>query len=307
MRPFRCVAIGESLYDRFGNADVLGGAPVNFAVHLAALLADRARVSVLTRVGDDHLGRRLIREVESRNVLSDLIEVDAELPTGTVDVAVDADGQPTYAIARPVAWDAIEATPGAVAEIESADAVVFGTLAQREAISRRSTLALLQASSARLRVFDANIRPDFADESILTESMRLATHLKVSDAELQRVCAVAGITSAGVAAADRRSACLTLIDAFDLDAVTVTRGAAGTEHHTAQGCTAPGAVSVHAEPNADAVGAGDACLAGLVAGLLVEMDTDRAVRLANTMGAFVASRRGGTPQVPPEILGLALP
>ncbi|MEM1186109.1 MAG: PfkB family carbohydrate kinase [Planctomycetota bacterium] len=294
--PF-CIAVGEALYDRFGDVEVLGGAPVNFSVHLAALLAPAGgRVSVLTRIGRDERGTRLSAELDVRGVDRELIQIDETLPTSIVNVSVDEAGQPTYDIARPVGWDAIEVTDDALAAFASADAVCFGTLAQRDDRSRGATVELLKACAARVRLFDANLRPDFSDDSILIGSLGLATIFKLNEHELPRVRDAIGSRNE-----DRRTFCTEVMSRFDLDAVVLTRGGRGTEFHTSSGCIAPKAPAVEHRSGSDAVGAGDACAAGIVAGLLADLPLERTVALANELGAFVVSQRGATPELPSRL------
>jgi sugar/nucleoside kinase (ribokinase family) len=53
---------------------------------------------------------------------------------------------------------------------------------------------------------------------------------------------------------------------------------------------------------ADAVGAGDACGAGLLVGALLHWPYNRRVELANRLGAFVYSRAGATPELPSTLV-----
>src|SRR6188768_3513580 len=130
------VGIGELLWDVFPDGrKVAGGAPFNFAFHCRQLGHDAAIVS---RVGDDELGRELREEVKRLGMSDEFIQTDREHPTGTVRVSVDAAGQPTYTIREDVAWDSIEWNDPLAAMATGAVAVCFGTLAQRKPISRAS-------------------------------------------------------------------------------------------------------------------------------------------------------------------------
>src|SRR3954452_15176255 len=99
------VGIGEVLWDVFPDGrKVAGGAPFNFAFHCKQLGHEAVIVS---RVGDDELGRELRAEVRSLGLTDDFIQTDYEHPTGTVRVTVDEQGQPSYEIVDDVAWDYI--------------------------------------------------------------------------------------------------------------------------------------------------------------------------------------------------------
>jgi fructokinase len=219
------------------------------------------------------------------------IAVLPDRPTGAVDVRLQQ-GQPTYEFRAEVAWDYLEATDPARQAVQAADAIVFGTLAQRSAVSRRAIHELLaSAPSSRIRVFDVNLRPPFYDDAILRESLTRTDVLKLNDEELPIVLAAIGL-SAGLDWAAQL-----LKDLPQLRMVALTRGARGSalfSRERAAGHTLPARqVAVK-----DTVGAGDAFTASLVAGLLqgwaLETIHDRAVAAA----AFVCSQPGATPELP---------
>src|SRR5215212_1725489 len=127
------VGIGELLWDVFPDGrKVAGGAPFNFAFHCRQLGHDAVIVS---RVGDDDLGRELREEVRRLGLSDEFIQTDHDHSTGTVQVKLDSAGVPTYTITESVAWDFIEwdATLQEVARY--CEAVCFGTLAQRSPTS----------------------------------------------------------------------------------------------------------------------------------------------------------------------------
>jgi sugar/nucleoside kinase (ribokinase family) len=68
---------------------------------------------------------------------------------------------------------------------------------------------------------------------------------------------------------------------------------------------APPAVSYPVTADADAVGAGDACAAGILVGWTLGMRPVEITDLANYLGAYVASRKGATPSLPLEIVTMA--
>ena len=294
------LAYGEALFDRIDGHAVLGGAPANMSVHLAAMLGDRARVLVVSARGADELGDRLMRELDTRGVATDLIQTNA-LPTSEVRVVVGAGGEPTFHIAAPVAWDRIAWTEALSEAAARADIVCYGTLAQRDPVSRSTLQHLLEHTQHAERVCDLNLRAPHDDTAIIRASIAAATTLKINAQELDVIATLYGIADGDDA--DRVRA---LFELTGLGTIILTRGARGTAIMTEAGC-------VEGEPAADnhdvrdgscdAVGAGDACLAACLAGRALGLSPQQTATLANRAGAFVASRRGATPELPEDLRG----
>ncbi len=241
-------------------------------------------------MGDDDLGREVLDRFRSLGLPAETVQIDPASPTGTVDVALAPDGQPLYTIRPDAAWDRIEADPLATARVAEADAVCFGSLAQRDEPSRSSIRALVKAvRPGALRMFDVNLRAPFVDRGVIEESLGLANALKLNDGELPALAAMFGLP------ADTRGAMAALADRFGLSLVALTRGPDGSL------LLAGGAWSDHpgvAVEVGDTIGAGDAFTAALVVGHLAGRPLDAINRHANAVAAFVCSQPGGTPVLP---------
>ncbi|HEX6070666.1 MAG TPA: PfkB family carbohydrate kinase [Longimicrobiaceae bacterium] len=275
------LCIGELLWDSLPAGLFPGGAPFNVAGHLHAL---GVPVAVISRVGRDRLGTEAIARLSHLGIDPNLVQVDDTLPTGFVSVVVAEGGIPSYEIEQPAAWDGIELAAGVRERAAEARAIVFGSLAQRSRGSRDTIRRLWQADA--LQVFDVNLRPPFEDREIVRESLTAADMVKLNEGELGRLAGWFGLP------ANPRRAAEALGERFGCATVCVTRGAEGatllregrwTEH-------AGFAVEVR-----DTVGAGDAFLAALLAGLLSGRDDEALLRAANLLGAYVASRDGAIP------------
>jgi len=286
-KKYEIVGIGEILWDLLPSGKQLGGAPANFTCHAWALGAE-ARLA--SRVGADDLGREIIERWTARGMPTDTIEVDGERPTGTVSVDVDAEGQPRYTIHEHVAWDRIEADDAALDAVGRADAVCFGTLAQRTKSSRAAIEVLLAATRPdALRIFDVNLRPPFVARDVIVESMKPANVLKLNEHELPVLADIFGLSGT---AAEQVAA---LAGRFELRLVALTRGGEGSL------LFADGALSEHPGLKTtvlDTVGAGDAFTAVLTLGLLHRWDLERINQHANEVAAFVCSQPGATPKLP---------
>jgi fructokinase len=287
---FKVVGIGEVLWDLLPSGRQLGGAPANFAYHAGSLGADTVLIS---RVGNDPPGREALQRLEKLGVPTRCIEVDPGLPTGTVDVELGTDGQPRYCIHEEVAWDALEGAPAGRAAVGSADAVCFGTLAQRSGISRatiRSLVAMTRPEA--LRVFDVNLRQNYYSQSGIEESLARANVLKMNESELPQIARMLGLRGEAPAQIEE------LARRHDLRSVAYTRGGNGSllwadgrwsDHH---------GVTVDV---VDSVGAGDSFTAALTMGLLSGWDLDRINEICNRVAAFVCLRSGGMPCLPENL------
>lgn len=287
---FKVIGIGEVLWDLLPSGPQLGGAPANFACHAHAL---GARAGIITRVGKDPEGQEIIQRIKGMGISTRGVQVDDVVPTGTVAVRISDRGVPEYLIRERVAWDHIAARAGALASVRQADAICFGSLAQRCAVSRESIRRLVSAAPADAwRVFDANLRQNFFTREIIEQSLRRANLLKLNESELPVLAEMFGL------AGDCRSQIAALAGAFGLRIVVLTRGQGGSlifqagrwSEHPA----APATV-------ADTVGAGDSFTAALVLGLLHGLDLDAVHAFAAAVAGFVCSCAGATPVLPENL------
>ena len=172
------VGLGELLWDLLPSGRQLGGAPANFA-YFASLLGDRGVVA--SRVGNDDLGRQAASRLRQLGSSTEYLQCDPTHATGTVEVRVDSAGQPQFEIARPVAWDFLEWTAAWKKLAEEADAVCFGSLAQRSPASRKTILQFLRSTQPNtLRVFDVNLRAPFYCREVLEASLQLSDVIKLN-------------------------------------------------------------------------------------------------------------------------------
>lgn len=295
--PYLILGLGELLWDLLPSGPRLGGAPANFGV-MAARLGNHALI--LSRIGRDELGRRAFDALDSLPVDGSLVEVDPIHETGQVTVRIE-NGEPRYTIHEPSAWDFLELSDEWVKLAERADALCFGSLAQRCLESRQTIQTLVaQTKSTCVRVFDVNLRAPFFSGEILQESLELATVVKLSDAELLRVMTLLGIEpGAETGSALLRCGAERLLDEFPaLQMVALTQGSRGSllvrrgewnEH--------PG----YPTQVVDTVGAGDAFTAALVHYMLRGADLATLNRAGNRWGSWVASQSGAMPALADEI------
>ena len=281
----KVVGLGEVLWDLFPGRACLGGAPANFA-YITTLMGDQGIVA--SRVGEDSRGIDALRRLEELGLDIDRVQTDRAHGTGIVNVKVDGDGVAQYEIAHPVAWDFLEWGSDWHDLAEDADAVCFGSLAQRSDQSRATIRKFLSATSRdTLIVFDVNLRQAYYSQEILSESMRLADIVKLNDEELPKIMQLFQLPHK-----DALSSAQRLLQKYDLEIVRITRGARGSL------LVRDGDMSEHPGFKvrvADTVGSGDAFTAGLVHEYLHGASLDLMNEVANLVGAWVASEVGAMP------------
>jgi fructokinase len=284
---FNVIGIGEILWDFLPSGKQLGGAPANFAYHAGAL---GARSRVISRVGRDAPGDEILQRLQSLGLPTGDIQIDPSRPTGTVTVELAADGQPRFTIHEDVAWDNLSLEKSALDAVAKADAISFGSLAQRCEPSRNTIRSLL--SSARpgaLRIFDINLRQSFYSRETIQASLDLANVVKLNDTELPILSDFEGL---GGTTRDQTEQ---LAHQCSLRLVCLTRGAHGSLiYSNGQWVDDP------SEPVAvkDTVGAGDAFTAALAMGLLAGKPLPAISRRANQVARYVCSQEGATPSLP---------
>lgn len=284
------VGMGEALWDVLPEGKKIGGAPANFAYHVSQFGLPSCVVSA---VGDDDLGREIIENFTAKG-LKQLI-ADVPYPTGTVQVEIDQSGVPQYEIKENVAWDNIPYTERLESLAERTTAVCFGSLAQRNVVSRNTInrfLDVVSRNEENLIVFDVNLRQGFYNKEILCNSMKRCNILKINDEELVTVSRMFGYP--GI---DLQDKCWILLGKYNLKMLILTCGINGSYVFT------PGNVSFQPTPKvevADTVGAGDSFTAVFISSVLKGKSVLEAHSLAVRTSAFVCTEKGAMPTLPTQ-------
>lgn len=285
------VGLGEALWDMLPEGKKIGGAPANFAYHVSQFGLDSRVVSA---VGNDDLGRELLENFAARGLKTQVETVD--YPTGIVQVEIDQAGVPQYDIKENVAWDNIPVTPALDELADNTCAVCFGSLAQRNVVSRNTIAHFLDRLDNRqdcLKVFDINLRQGFYTKEIIQDSMRRCNILKINDEELVTVSRLFGYP--GI---DLQDKCWIMLGKYNLRMLILTCGVNGSYVFT------PGNVSFQPTPKvevADTVGAGDSFTAAFIASILKGRSVEEAHSLAVRTSAYVCTQQGAMPLLPAEL------
>jgi fructokinase len=287
------VGIGELLWDLLPSGARLGGTTTNFSV-LCARLGNRA--VLVSSVGDDQYGGNAGSMLVQPNL--DLqLQLDPTHPTGTVEVTFSEDNQPSYVIRLGVAWDFIRLIPVLLEVAPAADAVCFGTLAQRHEVSRSTIQAFVEATTPQcVRVFDINIRMPWCSPEVLRWSLDHATIIKVSEEELPLAFSFLGLENPPTPEAAARS----LLQSFPrCELVATTLGAEGSVVTTREASFRHPGFPIKL---VDTVGAGDAFTAGLVHAYLRGASLAQMAEIGNLCGSYVAGQLGATPPLSAELV-----
>lgn len=284
------VGMGEALWDVLPEGKKIGGAPANFAYHVSQFGLSSCVVSA---VGDDALGKGIVNNFTSKG-LNQLIAT-VPYPTGTVQVEIDQAGVPQYDIKENVAWDNIPYTGQLDAIARKTKAVCFGSLAQRNIVSRNTIsrfLDVMPKDDDSLIVFDVNLRQGFYNKEILCNSMKRCNILKINDEELIAVSRMFGYP--GI---DLQDKCWILLGKYNLKMLILTCGINGSYVFT------PGNVSFQPTPRvevADTVGAGDSFTAAFISSIIKGKSVAEAHSCAVRTSAYVCTQKGAMPILPQE-------
>jgi fructokinase len=278
------ISFGEALWDLLPTGPVLGGAPLNFAYRVNSL---GHRSIIVSRLGKDDLGEKAREQIVTLGMDDTCLQWDDAYPTGTVEVYFDEDKNPDYTIIENVAYDYIESSANLENIVKSADCLCFGTLAQRNTVSRQTLLSLLSIFSGKFALLDINLRKNCYSDETLKSSLEQANVLKLNDEELTGMVNLLGLQ--GDSTPDKAE---NLLKHAGLEYCVVTLGERGAFalSHRGEKIYSPGyQVSL-----VDPCGSGDGFAAGFIHALHHGESLKQACRLGNALGAMVAQQEGAT-------------
>lgn len=287
MKNFTIAGIGELLWDVLPDAEVIGGAPVNFAYHVTAL---GAKGVPITTIGRDARGEKALAELKRRGVDTAAIAISDQFATGYVSVVLDTQGKASYLFPADLAWDHLLINAYAADLRQTLDAICFGSLAQRSECSRQVIYDFLDnCQPGTVRVFDINLRQDFYSRLVLENSLLRTDVLKLNEEELPVLAGLLKLPESS------DTWLQTLIKRYDLALAIFSRGDKGSLLLTSDNCSEhPGIVT----EVKDTIGAGDSFTAAAVIGYLQGLPLDEINAQANRVAAYVCSQQGGMPYLP---------
>ena len=287
------VGLGEALWDVLPEGKKLGGAPANFAYHSGQFLGSDNTIAI-SALGEDKLGDETIDAIKEHSL--NYLMPRVPYPTGTVQVTLTGDGIPTYDIKENVAWDNIPYTDEMKEIAKNARAVCFGSLAQRNVVSRENIHKFLDDTPDDcMKIFDINLRQQFYTKEVIQESLKRCNVLKINDEELVLIGRMFGYPGL-----DIENKCWLILGKYNLDMLVLTCGTNGSYVFT------PGQMSFQETPKvevADTVGAGDSFTGSFVGSILNGKPVPEAHKTAVQVSAFVCTQNGAMPIVPDRLKG----
>ncbi|MEX0685425.1 MAG: carbohydrate kinase [Balneolales bacterium] len=283
-QPPKVIGIGEVLWDIFPDYQRPGGAPANVAYHANAL---GNQGIIASRSGNDDLGKSLHRFFIGKQIDTDYLQLDDKYPTGTVQVDMKGD-EATYTIKEPVAWDFLEFEESWQRLSRLANAVCFGTLAQRSAMSRSTILSFLDAVSPEcLKILDLNLREPFYSKDVIEKSIQRADVIKLNEDEFHLIGDMFGTNNLQQ----------WLFERHKVEVICLTKGKKGSELITRDAHFIEPRFKIDTGKG-DSVGVGDAFTAALTHQILRKKPLDQTLNSANRYAAHIAAKTGAMPEVP---------
>ena len=283
-QKFNIIGLGEILWDIYDNDKFLGGAPANFAIHCQQLGNDGI---VVSRIGNDTLGDEIKTALEKRNLITDYLQIDSQKPTGTVQVSLDEKGKPQFICTKDVAFDYLQFNGQLENLARQADAVLFGTLAQRNSVSGEVIQKFVQRASRAIKIYDINLRGwDSATREVVLQSLELANAIKLNDEELTILKNVLQPHAEDI------DFLKFLMEKYNLKLAALTLGENGCILMDLHDVIKIKGINI--KP-VDTTGCGDAFAAGMIHQFLRGKPLYDVAFFSNLIGAYVALFAGATP------------
>ncbi|MDA0780577.1 MAG: PfkB family carbohydrate kinase [Bacteroidetes bacterium] len=279
------IGIGELLWDVLPDSKKLGGAPCNFVYHAQK---QGALGFVISAIGADQEGKEILEVLIDKNISPELIQIN-DKPTSSVDVKLNSKGVPEYTIHENVAWDYIHFIDRIEQKVKEADVICFGSLAQRNMVSRQTIEKILKCCSQEtIIVFDVNLRQDYYNLEVIEKSIQLCNVLKLNEEELPIVCKLLGIVSV-----NEEDQIVDLIRDYNLKLVAFTKGSEGSLLMTP---TERSYIKTKKVKVKDTVGAGDSFTAAMTVGFVNGDSLNNLHQKALELSAFVCASVGAMPE-----------
>ena len=280
----KVVSFGEVLWDKLPSGKVPGGAPLNFGYRLNSF---EKSISIISKVGDDALGKKLIKFLNKNGLDTEHLQISKIYKTGEVNVSIDKNGIADYDILNPVAWDNISLNSKNIDLTKNSSIFVFGSLICRNVTSRETLKELLKI--APFKLFDVNLRSPYYNLNLIQELMLSSDFIKFNLEEITEISSIYNKKKTSL-----ESMIKTVSKETKTNEICVTMGEKGACYYTNNSFYFQDGFKINVS---DTVGAGDSFLATLVEGILNNTKPEKVLKKACAVAAIVASKKGATSKV----------
>jgi fructokinase len=281
MMQLKVVCFGETLWDILPSSTLPGGAPMNVAIHFKY---NGFSPLFISRIGEDTLGKALLKVLKDKEIITDYIQLDPIHPTGVVIADIDNKKEVTYQIQHEVAWDYITYDEKTTLAVAQSDLFIYGSLASRSKTTQQTLLDYIPF--AKLKVFDVNLRPPHYTPKLVQQLMQHADIVKMNYRELIEMMSWFGKI------APEKEAMAYLKQRFNINMLLVSRGDKGAILLNEEAYVEHGGFQVEVE---DTIGSGDAFLAAFLSKIIQQVPVQEALEFACATGACVATKSGALP------------
>lgn len=280
----KIVAFGEVVWDILPEGKVLGGTPSNLIFRCNSF---GEKGFLLSRVGDDELGRQALKRLNELGISILDVQVDPEFPTGTVNVGFDEKKEPIFDVTPDVAFDHIEFSAEALKLARNADCLFYGLLPQRFGISKNTIRELIRESPGSLNFFDLKLFQHFFNVGVVDYLLKSSHIVRIKEKETGFLSGKLGLESGDLENFGRQ-----LVNKYQVDLVIITRGQKGVfAFHKKEGAFFDYGYKIDMKDN---IGSGMALAAGFLHYFLNGKPLQDALNFGNAAGALNATRLGAT-------------
>ena len=278
------VCFGEVLFDVFQEHKKIGGAPFNVASRIKSF---GEYISIISAVGNDNDGKKVLEYVSGIGIETSTIQVNDKYETGFVQVTLNEEGNASYDISYPSAWDKIESSKISTSLVKESDFFVYGSLVSRDIVSRNTLYQLIEV--AKYKIFDVNLRFPHYTENTLIGLMNAADLIKFNEDELHEI---SKFLESNLKSLEQNIKYIS--EKTNTDTICVTLGPNGAVLYCDKKFYYHSGFNVKV---VDTVGSGDSFLAALIVTLLAKKDPQEAINFACAIGAIVAQKKGANPNI----------
>lgn len=276
------VSIGEILWDIYPDKKRMGGAPFNFIYHIWKILG---KANFISSVGNDTLGMEIKQYLTAIGFDHQHIKIDNAHPTGFVNVRIDENKNPVFTISAESSYDYITLNESTEQIIIESDLIYFGTLSQRNHVTRNTINSLFQYKK---KFFcDLNLRHDFFTKELIETALYESHVLKLNAHELKILKTILILDE------DSNRAIEQLNHKFNIELICVTMGENGALLYNGNIFDHYKATNVKI---VDTLGAGDAYAAILCIGYLLNKPISEINKLANEFAGEICGICGALPK-----------